>query len=87
MGEADTLALDHIDAHRCRVEQQVNHVIIQQVDFVNIKQAAVGRGQYPRLKVALAFLNGLLNIERPDDPIFGRADRQVDKLDAAFDHR
>jgi hypothetical protein len=52
--KADALALDHVDAHCRAVEQQIDHVIVEQVDFIDIEHAAVGRGQNARLKVALA---------------------------------
>ena len=42
VGEADSFALDHVHAHGGAVQQQVNHVVVQQVDFVDIEQAAVG---------------------------------------------
>jgi hypothetical protein len=77
--EADALALDHVDAHRRAVEQQVDHVVVEQVDFVDIEHAAVGRGQDARLEVAFAPLDRLLDVERADDAIFGGADRQIDK--------
>ena len=79
VGEGDALALDDVDAHGGRVEQQVHDVIVQQVDFVNIQQAAVGGGQHARLEVALAFLDGFLDIQRTDHAVFGGADRQVDE--------
>ncbi len=79
MGKADALALDDVDAHRRRVEQQVNNVVIEQVDFVHIEHAAVGRSQDARLEVLLTRLDGLLDVERADDAIFSGADGQVDE--------
>ena len=74
MGEGDAFALDNIDAHGGRVEQQVDHVVVQQVDFINIKQAAVGGCQHARLEVALALLDGFLDIQGADDSVFSGAD-------------
>ena len=83
MRKADALALDDVDAHRRAIEQQVHHVIVQQVDFVHVQQAAIGRRQHARLKVALALLNRALNIQRAHDAVLGRAHRQVHELGAA----
>ena len=47
----------------------------------------ISGGQHAGLKVALAFLNGLLDVERADDAIFGGADRQVDERGAAGGER
>ena len=82
MAEADPLALDHVDAHRRRIQQQIDHVIVEQVDLVHVEQAAIGRRQHARLEVALAVLDGRLDVQRADDPIFGRADRQVHEAGA-----
>jgi hypothetical protein len=72
-------AFDHVDPHRRAVEQQIDHVVVEQVDFVDIEHAAIGRGQHARLKVAFALLDRLFDVERADDAVFGRADRQIDK--------
>ena len=37
VGKRDAFALYHVDAHRRRVQQQVYHVVIQQVDLVNVQ--------------------------------------------------
>jgi hypothetical protein len=58
VAEADALALDHVDAHRGGVEQQVNDVVVEQVDLVHVQQPAVRRRQHARLEVALALLDG-----------------------------
>ena len=87
MAEADPLALHHVDAHRRRIEQQIDHMIVEQVDLVDVEQAAIGRRQHARLEVALAVLDGLLDVEGADNAIFGRADRQIDEAGAAADRR
>ena len=69
--------------HGCRVEQQVDDVIVEQVDLVDVEQAPVGGGQHARLEVALAFLDRLLDIQRAHHPVFGGRDGQVDKGGAA----
>jgi hypothetical protein len=86
VAEADALALHHVDPHGGRVQQQIHHVIVQQVDLIDIKQAAVGRGQHARLEVALAPLDRLLDVQRADDAVLGGADRQIDEAGAAGGH-
>ncbi len=82
VGKGDAFALDDVDAHGGRIEQQVDDMIVQQVDFIDIQQAAVGGSQHARLEVALALLDGFLDIQGAHHPVFGGADRQVDKADA-----
>ena len=82
VAEADALALDHVDAHRRRVEQQVHHVVVEQVDLVHVEQAAIGRGQHARLEMALALLDGPLDVQRADHAVLGGADRQVHEAGA-----
>ncbi len=76
--EADTLALDHVNTHRRRVQQQVHDMIVQQVHFINVQDAAIGSRQNAGVKVALSLFNGFLNIKCPDDAIFRGAHRQID---------
>ena len=87
VAEADALALDHVDAHGRRIEQQVDDMVVEQVDLVDVKQPAVGGGQHARLEAALALLNGLLDVQRADDAVLGRADRQVDEPGAPLGRR
>jgi len=69
MAEGDALPLDHVYAHRGGVEQDIHNVIIQQVDFVDIKQTAVCGSQHARLEMALAFLNRAFDIQRADHAV------------------
>ena len=77
MGERDAFAFHHVDAHGRRIQQHIHHVVVEQVHFVNVEQAAVGVGQHARLKMTLAFLDGLLDIQRADHAVFGGRDGQV----------
>ncbi len=47
-----------------RIQQDVHHVIIQQVHLIHVEDAPVGGGQYPGFKMALPFLDGPFNIQR-----------------------
>ena len=54
-------------------------MVIQQVDLINVQQAAVGGCQHTGFKVAFALFDGAFNIQRADDAVFGGADRQVNE--------
>src|SRR5439155_4518855 len=51
--DAYAFALDRVDAHRGGVEQDIDQVIVEQVDFVDVEQGAVRLGQQARLEAAL----------------------------------
>ena len=59
-------------------------MVVQQVDFIDVEQSPVGGCQHARLEVPLAFLDGFFDVQRADHPVFGGADRQVDKADLAL---
>lgn len=79
VAEGDAFAFDDVGAHGGGVEQDINDVVVEQVDFVDVEQAAVGACQHAWLKMALAFLDGAFDIEGADDAVFGGGDGQVDK--------
>ena len=75
MHERDTFALDHIYAHCGRVQQDVHNMVIEEIYFVNVEQAAVGGGKHTRLKVTFTLLDGLLDIQRAYHAVLRRGDR------------
>ena len=79
VGEGDAFALDDVHAHGGRIEQHIHHMVVQQVDFVDVEQAAVGSRQHARLKMTLALLDGFFNIQRAHHAVFGGRNRQVDE--------
>jgi hypothetical protein len=54
-------------------------VVVEQVDFVHVQDAAIGGSQDAGLKVALAALDGLFDVQRAHHAVFGGADRQIDE--------
>ena len=60
-----------------RVEQQVDQMVVQQVDLIDVQHAPVRRGQQPRLERRDAFGQRAADVQRPGQPVFGRADRQL----------
>src|SRR5258708_15237221 len=82
-----TLTLDGVDAHRRRIEQHVNDVVVEQVDLVDVKDVAVGFGEHSRLKASRAFLQRRLEVDGADHTVLGRVDRQLDDAHAPGGHR
>ena len=78
------VALDVRAAHGGGVEQQVDEVVVQQVDLVDVEHAAVRLGEQPRLVGADALRQRPLQVQRPDEPVLGRADRQLDEPGGAL---
>jgi len=52
VGDADAVALDGVDAVRGRVEDHVDEVVVEQVDLVDVEDAAVRAGQQAGSKSA-----------------------------------
>ena len=73
MRHRQAFALHRVDAHRRRIQQHIDQMIRQQVDFVYIKYAPMRGGQQARLKYALRAFQRPLQIQRADDAVFGSA--------------
>ena len=41
MGEGDPLAFDHIASHRRRIEEQINEVIGEEINLIDVENAAI----------------------------------------------
>ena len=83
MAERHALALNEIAPHSGGVQQDVDHVVVKQVDFVNVQDAAVGGRQQARLKAAAALADSRLDVQRAHDRLFGGADGEFDQAHAA----
>jgi len=79
MAHRHALALDVAGAERGGVEQQVDEVVVQQVDLVDVENATMGRREQSRLERLHALGQCPLEVERADEPILTRADRQFDQ--------
>ena len=78
MGDRDALALDRVDAHRGRVEQDVGEVVVQQVDLVDVEDAAIGGRQQPGLERHRALAQRARHVDRARDAILGGVQREID---------
>ena len=78
MADAQAVTLDDVFARGGNVDQQIDEVVFQQVDLIDVEEAAVGLGQEAGLERFLAPRQGLLKVEGADDAVLGGAQRQVD---------
>ena len=75
----ESLPLERIDAHRGGVEQYVHEVVGEQIHLVNVEDATMSAGQKPRLQSAHALAQRLLEVERPQNAVLGRTQREIDE--------
>ena len=73
------VAFDVRPTHGGGVEEGVDEVVVQEVDLVDVEHPAVGVGEQTGLVGADALGQRALQVERADEPVFGRADRQLDQ--------
>ena len=75
----DPFSLDDVDAHRRSVEQHVDQVVGKQIHFVDVDDAAMGRGQQPGLKCSTSLAQCPLEIERSQHAVFSRTQGKIHK--------
>ncbi len=85
VAERDAVALDGHAAGGRRVEQQVDQVVVQQVDLVDVQHAAVRTGEQPGLELHRTGGQRLLQVQRAEEPVLGRADGKLDQPDRTAD--
>ena len=85
MDHRHALALDDVDPHRGRIEENVHQVIVEEVDLVDVEDVAVGVSEDTRLEAALPLLDGALDVEGADDPVLGCVDGELDHSHRAAD--
>ena len=78
MPDTQAFALDDVFAGRRDIEQKIDQMIFQQVGFIDVKEPAMRAGQQSRLECLLAARQRPFQIERADNAVLGRAERQVD---------
>ena len=76
--DRDALSLDDVHAERRRVEQDVRQVVVEEVDLVDVEDAAVRLGEQPRLQRPLALTQRPRDVDRARDAVLGRVQRQID---------
>ncbi|OBG54893.1 hypothetical protein A5669_19290 [Mycolicibacterium fortuitum] len=83
----NAFALNMNATHGGGIEQHVDQVVVQQVDLIDVEHAAVGTGQQARRESVLTVAEHLLQIQRPDHPVLGCADRQFHQPGVVVDRR
>jgi hypothetical protein len=81
VGDRDAVALDGRAPHRGGVEEQVDEVVVEQVDLVDVEEAAVGLGEQAGLVLRATLRQCALEVQRAEDPVLGGADGQLDEAD------
>ena len=79
--DRDAVTLHRREPHGGGVEQQVDEVVVEQVDLVDVEDAAVRPRQQPGLVRGDALAERLLQVQRTENPVLGGADRQLDEAD------
>ncbi len=79
VGDRYAVALHADGPHGGRVEQEIDEMVVQQVDFVDVQDPAMRICQQTRLEVDGAVAQRLLEIDRTCDAILRRADGQLDQ--------
>ncbi len=76
-GEAVSL---HCDPTACRrIQQQVDEVMSQEIDLIDVQNAAVGPGKQPGTKLTPTVAKRRGDIQRSHDPVLGRTQGQLDE--------
>ena len=78
MRDRHALALDRVDAHRGGIEQDVGEVVVQQVDLVDVEDAAIGGCQQAGLERHRALAQRARDVDRARDAILGGVQREID---------
>ena len=77
VADGHAFALDVGRAERRGVQEQVDQVVVQQVDLVDVEHAAVRAGEQSGLIRRDARGQRLLEVERADEAVLARTDRQL----------
>ena len=77
MMEGDAFPFHPIDAGCRAVEQRIDQMVVEEVDLVDIENAAVGVGQQTRLERPPPISQDGLEVDRSDDAVLRRRHRKV----------
>ena len=87
VGDRYAVAFHGDGAHRGRIEEQIDQVIVQQVDFVDVEDSAVRLGQQARFEVHRALAESLFEVDRSRDAILGGTDGKLHQAHGPGLHR
>src|SRR5690606_1925903 len=66
-----------IYSHCRRVKEHIYKMVIQKINLIYIQDTPVSKGEYPRLKALFPFLDSMLYIKSPYNPVFSSTYRQI----------
>jgi len=76
--DADPVAFDRVDTAGRRIEQNIDQVVVEQIDLVDIEDAAISRCEQARVELGVAG-HRILDRQRADNAVAGRPKRQRDQ--------
>ncbi len=75
----DAFAFDTVDAGGGDVEQHIDEMVGQQIDFVDVKHPAVRRRKQPGLETEVSLGQRDGQVEGPDQAVLGRPQGEFDE--------
>ena len=77
VAHADAFPFDRVPAGGRRIQQYVDQVVVEQVDFIDIQKTAIRLGQQAGLEGPHAFAKGLFDVDGAAKPVFSGPQGQV----------
>ena len=77
VAHADAFPFHRVPARCRRIQQHVDQVVVEQVDFIDVKQTAIRLGQQAGLEGPHAFAKGLFNVDGAAEPVFSGPQGQI----------
>ena len=84
MTDRKPLAFDDVGTRHGNIEQKIDKMVFEQVDFVDIEKTAIGLGEQAGFKALFARGQCTFEIEAADNAIFRGAQRQINEGHGAF---
>ena len=76
MGVGNSFSFHRVDTHGSGVQKYIYHMVIKQVDFIDIKNISIGICQNPCFKRTLSFADSRFNVQCTYHAVFRSADRK-----------
>jgi hypothetical protein len=83
MAGGNAFAFDYVTARRRRVKQDIYDMIVEQINFVDVEEAAIGAGQQSGLECLHSFNERALDVQGSAHPIFGCPKWEIDNRNRA----
>ncbi len=84
MDERYPLPFHDVDTHGSGIEENIGHVVVEQVDLIDIEDAPVDRREDTRIDGHHSFTDRPLHVDGAHHPVFGRPEREIDDADPAL---